>query len=159
MIKSYETLVASAGEAEPTRFSPPGAVPAARAKGSTGLSVFETDVIAAVRRLDRAAAADVKRELAAQGRSVAYTTVAAALQRLHRRSILTRGREPHQGGERYVFGVNRDGPNVFEHLVERLEEAFGEAAYVRLFDAMGRPSPAEMERLRKKIEERRGRAT
>lgn len=129
-----------------------------RLKGTAGLSAFETEVIGAVRKLERAAAADVKRELAAQGRDVAYTTVAAALQRLARRGFLTRGKEPHQGGERYVFGINKESPEVFHVLVERLTEAFGEAAQVRLFDALGKPDAAEMERLRRKLEDRgRGR--
>lgn len=116
------------------------------------LTGFESEVLSAVRRIGNAGAAEVRSALAEGGHPHPYTTVASALQRLHRRGLLRRDRERVQGGLRYTFRATDGDEGFYESFLDRITEAFGEGAYVRLFDAMGRPSDEDIERLRKRVE-------
>jgi predicted transcriptional regulator len=98
------------------------------------LTPFEAEVLAAVRRLGKAGAAEVRAALGAEGHLHPYTTVASALQRLYGRGLLLRDSERVRGGRRFTFRLSGDEDDDAE-LVDRMTEAFGESAVLHLLDA------------------------
>ena len=117
------------------------------------LTDIESEALAAVRELGVAGAAEVREEFLRRGRDVPYTTMSSVLQRLYRRGLLTRGKQRVRGGQRYTFEVSEKGPALIEAFLNRITDAFGEKAYVRLFEAMGAPSADEIGRLKQKLKE------
>ncbi len=116
------------------------------------LGSLETEVLASLRELEEAPAAEVRARLSRRGVRVAYTTVATVLGRLWSKGLVRRRRETCRGGERYVY---RSAPNL-EHryvsnLVRGVARMFGTAGVVHLNEELEKLHPLEERELRRRL--------
>jgi predicted transcriptional regulator len=115
------------------------------------LTAFESEVMAAVRGVGTAGAAEVRAALLRAGHDHPYTTVASALQRLYQRGLLERDRERVRGGLRYTFRVGRAAVEIEDSMIDRMAEAFGASAVLHLLDAREEKGKAESDRIRHRV--------
>ena len=115
------------------------------------LGALETEVLAAVRDLEHAPAAAVRRRLADRGTRVAYTTVATILSRLHGKGLVRRRREPCRGGARYVYRPAHVEQKYVRNLLRGVVAMFGPAGVVHLNEEIAKLQPAEERELRRRL--------
>lgn len=134
----------------PDATSPRGQGPVPR-HGAAALTGFEAEVLAAVRHLGTAGAAEVRATLSQAGHDHPYTTVASALQRLYRRGLLVRDRQRVRGGLRYLFRVEGATDDPDDAVIDRMTEAFGESAVMHLLEAREGKDKEGAERIRHRL--------
>jgi predicted transcriptional regulator len=94
-----------------------------------------------------------------QQRSLAYTTVSTTLERLFKKGLVSRERVAGRTGPKYVYSSVSD-PGLEKQLVDaavgRLVDAFGPSVTSTIYDRLNEISPGELQKLRDRIEKRRG---
>jgi predicted transcriptional regulator len=115
------------------------------------LGSLETEVLAALRELDRAPAREVRRALERRGVRVAYTTVATTLSRLYDKGLVHRRRETCRGGERYVYRTADVEEKYLRNLLRGVVAMFGPAGVVHLNEELAKLDPSQEQELRKRL--------
>lgn len=115
------------------------------------LGSLETEVLASLRELREAPAADVRRSLEERGIRVAYTTVATILARLYVKGLVRRRREPCRGGERYVYRTANVEQKYLLNLLRGVVAMFGPAGVVHLNEEIAKLKPSEERELRHRL--------
>lgn len=115
------------------------------------IGALETEILGAVRELEEAPAARVRRALERRGTRVAYTTVATILGRLYDKGLVRRRREPCRGGSRYVYRTADVEQKYLRNLLRGVVAMFGPAGVVHLNEEIAKLKPAEERELRRRL--------
>ncbi len=112
---------------------------------------LETEVLLALRELEEAPAAGVRRSLERRGVRLAYTTVATILSRLYTKGLVRRRREACQGGARYVYRPAEVEQKYLRNILRGVVAMFGPAGVVHLNEEIAKLDPTEERALRRRL--------
>ena len=116
------------------------------------LGSLETEVLSALRDIERGPARDVRLALQRRGVRVAYTTVATTLSRLYDKGLVQRRRETCRGGERYVYRPANVEQKYLRNLLRGVVAMFGPAGVVHLNEEIAKLDPSQEEELRRRLQ-------
>ena len=123
-------------------------------KPSISLGDLQAEILGVVKRLGKASARDVLRELDGT-RNVAYTTVGTVLGRLYRKGLLKRTKTIARGGTKYVYSPTRSDDlqtTLVQKALNQLVSAFGSSIVPMIYDNLDRISKEENDDLKRKAE-------
>jgi len=118
------------------------------------LGDLQAEILGVVKRLGKASARDVLRELDAT-RNVAYTTVGTVLDRLYRKGLLRRTKTIARGGTKYVYSPTPSEDfqtNLIQKALNQLVNAFGPSIVPMIYDNLDRISKEENDELKRRAE-------
>ena len=119
------------------------------------LGSLEQEVVASLRRLNRAPTGAVLDDLRSRGVDVAYTTVATILTRLHEKGLVKRVKERRGRAERLVYEYSDIEDAYIDQLLAGLSRTFGRAGVVHLAERVEELTPEDLERLRRRLKDAR----
>jgi predicted transcriptional regulator len=120
----------------------------------SAIGELESDVLSVLEEKGSSTAGDVL-EVLRKDREIAYTTVSTTLDRLHKKNLVGRKALRGPGGTKYLFtlsGDQRQKNKIIESTLDRLTNAFGEAAYSAIYKQLHTLPPAELDRLKKQVD-------
>lgn len=123
------------------------------------LGPLEMEVLRVMKKLGKASARQVLRELSSE-RELAYTTIITTLERLRQKELLRRESIPWRGGAKYLYsGVQNEKKQeqIVGKAVNALIEAFGSVAVSTIYKRLEEIPEEKLESLKAKVKERRGR--
>ncbi len=115
---------------------------------------LESDVLAVLEEKGSSTAGDVL-DVLKENREIAYTTVSTTLDRLYKKNLVGRKALRGPGGTKYLFslgGDQRQRNKIIESTLDRLTNAFGDAAYSAIYKQLQTLSPSELDRLKKQVD-------
>lgn len=121
---------------------------------------LEAEVLEIVRRLGRASARKVLKEIYPK-RDVAYTTISTTLDRLYKKGLVEREEERFRGKPIYHYSTTpRQGVEVgiVKKSLTRLIQAFGPSVVSAAYSDLTPISKEELEKLKDKIKRAEGRS-
>ncbi len=123
------------------------------------LGPLEMEVLRVMKKLGKASARQVLRELSSE-RELAYTTIITTLERLRQKGLLRRESIPWRGGAKYLYSGaqnEKKQEQIVGKAVNALIEAFGSVAVSTIYKRLEEIPEEKLESLKAKVKERRGR--
>jgi predicted transcriptional regulator len=117
------------------------------------LGELQAEILGALRKLGKASARDILKEIA-PGRRLAYTTVSTVLDRLHKKGLVKRTRVAGRGGAKYIYSYATPvgmRANLVERTLSNLIDAFGPSVVPAIYDSLEEISKKETADLKRKV--------
>jgi predicted transcriptional regulator len=124
------------------------------AKEMSAIGELESEVLSVLEQRGSSTASEVL-DVLKDDREIAYTTVSTTLDRLYKKNLVGRKGLPGPGGIKYLFTVSGDQRlknKIIEATLDRLTNAFGDAAYSAIYKQLQTLSPSDLDRLKRQVD-------